>query len=713
MSARQYDARQAALQAVIAGQKTPNSAGVVNMGGSDGRDDFFVQLELQDEDLIFTILAEFGPTEGPDYPRGGPGPVHNEIAEPDRSVDNTTIWVDDFNRNHYLEILFSERRTPSVRSLYLEMSSGRYTVSGDVTDWVEVPYNHAHYGGNEGCSFGDCNIWDLVNDGADAWYQSMVDAGWSDAQINDYLSQFDVWDRYDWDLDGNFDEPDGYIDHFQIVHAGEGEEAGGGAQGADAIWSHRWYADFTTIGVEGPSPDYLIGGQQIGNSGYWIGDYTVEPENGGVGVFAHEYAHDLGLPDLYDTSGGENSTGFWTLMSSGSWLGEGTEDIGSRPNHMGAWEKLQLGWLDYSIAFPGDGSEHVLTPSMGTTLHGSQALIVILPEKDVTTNIGTPYEGSFMYYSGSGDNLDNFMYTEVTTDGTEHLTAMVNYDIEVDWDYAYVVYSDDGGASWTSVDTDHSDNAGNPNGQDFGYGISGSTGGSWASLTTIDPLPAGDLMVGFRYWTDVAVANPGIMIDNIQIGAGPIAGAEMDDGYTLDGFRVTDGVETVAYPHYYFAVNRQPFGYDRGLKTGPYNFGFLDNPALGNYVEHFSYQRGMLVSYWDTSQTDNNTNTHPGQGLILPIDAHPDAMIRADGQVWRSRVQTYDSTFSKWRTQSIALHWLSQPSYHRSQPGVPVFDDSNQYWNSATPLAGVINPHTGTRIRIISDTWQAIKVVVE
>ena len=45
------------------------------------------------------------------------------------------------------------------------------------------------------------------------------------------------------------------------------------------------------------------GGTQIGTTGLWVADYTIQPENGGVSVFAHEYAHDLGLPDEYDTGG--------------------------------------------------------------------------------------------------------------------------------------------------------------------------------------------------------------------------------------------------------------------------------------------------------------------------------------------------------------------------------------------------------------------------
>lgn len=58
-----------------------------------------------------------------------------------------------------------------------------------------------------------------------------IAAGKTLEEINAYLSQFDVWDRYDFDGDGDFDEPDGYIDTFQSVHAGLAEEEGGGILG--------------------------------------------------------------------------------------------------------------------------------------------------------------------------------------------------------------------------------------------------------------------------------------------------------------------------------------------------------------------------------------------------------------------------------------------------------------------------------------------------
>jgi immune inhibitor A len=499
------------------------------------------------------------------------------------------------------------------------------------------------------------------------------------------------------DGDGNFDEPDGYIDHFQSVHAGEGEEAGGGTHGADAIWSHRWYAYYGADGPDGPGPN-SYGGVEIGDTGYWIGDYTVEPENGGVGVFAHEFAHDSGLPDLYATAGGSNSTGFWTLMSSGSWLSQDPDTIGTAPGHMGAWEKFYLGWLNYEVAFAGQTSEHKLGPAETNTKQ-AQALIVVLPAKEVTEEIGTPFSGENMYYSGSGNNIDNSMTRIVTLPAGATLTAMVNYEIETDWDYAYLT------VNGVSVATDHSTNT-NPNGQNFGFGITDFSGG-WVPLTAdLSAFEGQTVEIGLRYWTDVASIEAGILVEDIQISGQPLDDAESDFGWAFDGFRTSTGSETASYFNAYIAEFRQYRGYDVGLYTGSYNFGFQDNPDLGDWVETFPYQDGLLISYWDDSQTDNNTPQHPGAGLILPIDAHPATMYTAQGTVWTERIQGFDSTFSKEATDAVTLHRNSQPSNHPSLPGVSVFDDNIQYWNPETPRAGVMNPHTGTQIRIKSVSAQ-------
>ena len=109
----------------------------------------FVELERTGEDTIWTVLAEFGDAESPFgiLQGGATGPQRNQIPEPDRSVDNSTIWAPDFSKSYYEELLFSEEPgAVSMRNFYIEQSSNRYTVNGDVTDWGQVPYRAAHYG---------------------------------------------------------------------------------------------------------------------------------------------------------------------------------------------------------------------------------------------------------------------------------------------------------------------------------------------------------------------------------------------------------------------------------------------------------------------------------------------------------------------------------------------------------------------------------------
>jgi len=82
--------------------------------------------------------------------------------------------------------------------------------------------------------------------------------GRTDAQIAADLKAYDKWDRYDFDGDGNFNESDGYIDHFQLIHAGGDEADGDPIYGEDAIWSHRWYAFANDFGVTGPAEDFCL-----------------------------------------------------------------------------------------------------------------------------------------------------------------------------------------------------------------------------------------------------------------------------------------------------------------------------------------------------------------------------------------------------------------------------------------------------------------------
>jgi immune inhibitor A len=674
----------------------------------------YVELAREDEDSIWTVLGEFGPLDhpAPILFSGVPGPVHNAIPEPDRSVDNTTIWTDDFDKEHYENMLFSEAKgAVSMRNFYIEQSSNRYTVNGEVTDWVQVPYNAAAYGRNY-CGSNVCaQTWVFVNHSIDAWYNAQIAAGKTAADINAALAKFDVWDRYDYDGDGNFDEADGYIDHFQSVHAGEGEETGGGAQGADAIWSHRWYAYFSANGPDGVGP-HSFGGVRVGNSNYWVGDYTVEPENGGVGVFAHEFAHDLGLPDLYDvsgnTGGAENSTGFWTLMSSGSYgsTGKPEDGIGSKPIPMSAYEKIFLGWSNLEVVNYKQKVSTKLGPSNANTKQ-TQQLAVLLPDKSVDFPVGDPYAGGYQYFSGAGNNLDNTMTRSVTLPaGAVSLAAKVKYDIESDWDYAYLTVNGDPVATNLSTNT-------NPNGQNEGNGITGTSGGTWVDLTAdLSAFANQTVTIGFRYWTDVAVAEEGLFLDDIAITGQPIDGGETDPGWAYKGFSRATDVVTQSFFNAYFAEYRTYLGYDEGLRTGPYNFGFPNTKP--DWVEHFPYQDGLLVWYYDESFADNGVgdNCASGRcgGLYLPVDAHPDLLLRPDGQVWRPRVQSYDATFGLDKTDKVTLNVDGVPQTHGGLPANPVFDDTKAYWVAPNPAIGhfgwssVPLPKTGTTIRVVSVT---------
>jgi immune inhibitor A len=738
----------------------------------------YVDFPVDRTDRVFVMLVEFGTQGGyiasPSNPglSQAPGPLHNQIPQPNRDVNNFTIWQPDYNRDHYVDMYFNK-----MKEYYRAQSSGRYTFNGEVMHWVTVPFNGSRYGSN---ALGDASMWTLIADTINVWTAQQIASGKTLQEVTEYLKTYDVADRYDYNGNGNFDEPDGYIDHFQIVHAGAGEETGGGTLGADAIWSHRWFA-FNILNGKYASVQYAqvgpafnqIGGVEFGGgwganptgttlgsggghvtgltypeaqlatspnahnvtpTGIWVGDYTVQPENGGLGVFAHEYGHDLGLPDHYDTAGGTNGTGYWTIMSSGSYLGDGGEDVGSRPGDMSAWDKLQLGWLIHDIAELGKFSTHKLGPAEFSTKK-AQAVVIPLPDDQNFTfeydvRVDAAANGK-VWYSGSANEYEASMTRSIDVPATNAtLTMRLAYNIETNWDYAFVSVSNNGGTSWTNlaatgITTNTNPNGNNPNGN----GITGNSAGAWRNASfNLSAFAGQTVLLRIRYSTDEYTFNWGVVVDDIKIGdftdtADSTTDWELDDfASRANGKRITNN------PHFYIAEFKQYKGYDTGLQTGPY----AGTGYLSGKVGHYPYQDGLLITYADSDRTRNNTSVHPGEGFALPIDAHPVLMNRLGVQEpgtdrfwnfsspWTNTIQVFDATFSLEPTDAITLPFIGNlpplpgspaGSPNRrvqfdvpiaSKPGNSFFSDLNAYWFLERPDSSVIIPQTGASIRIIN-----------
>lgn len=213
----------------------------------------------------------------------------------------------------------------SMKDYYQEVSYGAFSVSpgpDGVVGWYTASNTHDYYGRDYGGISGS-DDWpgDLV-------YEAVAAADAAGFNFAPY------------DEDG-----DCYVDVVMIVHQGTGQEASGISTD---IWSHRWslagayywgYSHYGIYTTDDPCP----------KGGYIkVNDYTIQPEIyrgqiSTVGVFAHEYGHSLGLPDLYDTDFSSEGIGNWSLMAGGSW--NYLSRFGDRPAHLDPWSKYKLGWV--------------------------------------------------------------------------------------------------------------------------------------------------------------------------------------------------------------------------------------------------------------------------------------------------------------------------------------------------------------------------------
>lgn len=95
------------------------------------------------------------------------------------------------------------------------------------------------------------------------------------------------------------------------------------------------------------------------------------------------------------------------------------------------------------------------------------------------------------------------------------------YDIEEDWDYAYLMVSTDGGRHWTLIPSTSSRES-DPNNQNLGHGISGRSGGGqdavWIEETAdLSDFAGQRILIRFAMQNDLVVNNFGFAVDDVSI----------------------------------------------------------------------------------------------------------------------------------------------------------------------------------------------------
>ena len=344
-------------------------------------------------------------------------------------------------------------------------------------------------------------------------------------------ADYDIEDQQDVDDDGNLFEPNGVLDHVFVIHAGKDQADDGGAQGTYAEWSSSQVVGSGSGGVEIPG------------TGLKVFNYTTQPEDAGIGVIAHEFGHDLGLPDLYDSIGPttETDVGWWDLMSTGSHSGELFQTM---PTHMGAWSKYVLGWVDPKVLdYNGDITKVLLGQASKPQKGTDAAVRVNLPARRVT--VGEPHGGDQAWW-GSNDQdhaLNTLTRTVEVPEGADvRFWSWNSYVIEELWDYGFIETSTDGGTTWTQEVV--RDEAGeevstneDPNGNlaDFGdleNGLTGDSGGYRHDYIDLTPYAGDTIQVRLRYQTDAAFQESGWFADDFSV---------TDDGETVWSDDVEDG----------------------------------------------------------------------------------------------------------------------------------------------------------------------------
>ncbi len=613
------------------------------------------------------------------------GPLHNQIPPPGPR-DNNTVWYQDTAPALYDELYFGvgpkagvivehpnlgtvDLRGNTMANYYLEQSEGKFVPKGLIyPKWLQAAHSEGWYGADN-CTGSNHNVLaaDLVREVVDA--------------VNTDDAAF-AWQTYDGD--GN-----GVVDNFTVIHAGMGQEAGGGTQGDFSIWSHASAIDYPTGMLA-----CTAGSAGCPDRDIFVREYSMDPENIDIGVISEEFGHAaFGLPDIYTTDA-QGSPSNWSIMEAGSWNGKLG---GMQPAPFPLFFRYLIGWVDPVEL---DYTTKATTAKVGQLSlrpkHTEQGIKINLPDQVVDTP--NPLGTGKAWWSDRADLADFYLAHDFDLAGT---TAPVfsfasAWSFEADYDYGYVEVSTDSGATWTKLpDMDGVF-------VDDGMGNLGLNGEGQGTLRFDLAAYAGKtIALRLHYTSDVGVQWAGWWGDDFKLadGAATLFSDDVEagtDGWTTNNFVLVPLTRT--YPLYYLAEWRNLSGFDRGLK---YPYTTIYGSDTEWEVDRCPYTApGMLLWLRNGAQDFdytlyNSIYDPPSYGpkhALLVVDSHywpmewegmgtTDAHLRLN-----SRCQPGNATFTIQKTTPFTVRRadaagnILETKTFEKLPAVSQFHDSLGYY---------------------------------
>ena len=176
-------------------------------------------------------------------------------------------------------------------------------------------------------------------------------------------------------------------------------------------------------------------------------------------------------------------------------------------------------------------------------------VLVRFKGQNVTSMLPVDLETDRCWWSNRGDSISSTLTRSLDLSSVERATLKFRtwFDLEDQWDYAYVEVSSDGGLTWDIVQAPATSPA-NPVGNSFGPGYTGSSE-AWLEQEVDLRIYAGqEILLRFHYVTDLAINNIGQCIDQISVPEIGFVGQDAgDDGWQPDGFISIDNKVPQSY----------------------------------------------------------------------------------------------------------------------------------------------------------------------